>query len=123
MIVAMVAVRMMEMSVDQVVHVIAMRHRFVPASGLMHVGSVVTTATMLGCAPVRIGRREFDHMLVDVVAMDVVQVPIMQVVDVTVVTDGGVPTIGAMNMRMVVVLRSHSRPPAGCIILHGAISV
>jgi hypothetical protein len=37
-------------------------------------------------------------MFVDVVAVHVMQMPVMQVVDVTVVADGGMPAIGAMNV-------------------------
>jgi len=56
MIVAMVAVRVMKMPVDQVVHVIPMGHRLMPASRSVHMALVVSAAVMLGCAPVGIGR-------------------------------------------------------------------
>jgi hypothetical protein len=55
-IVAMAAMGVMEVSIDQVVHVIAMRNRFVATSGPMHVGSIMTPAAVLRRAPVRIGR-------------------------------------------------------------------
>jgi hypothetical protein len=103
----MAAMGVMEVSIDQVVHVIAMRNRFVATSGPMHVGSIMTPAAVLRRAPVRIGRWDFDDMFVDVVAVHVMQLPVMQVVDVTVVADGGMPAIGAMNVWMVAKLRSH----------------
>ena len=56
MIVAMIAVRVMKVSVDQVVHVIAMGHSFMAASRSMHMALVVSAAAMLGCAPLGIGR-------------------------------------------------------------------
>jgi hypothetical protein len=56
MIVAMIAMGVMKMAVDQVVHVIRMRYRFVAASGSMHVRLVVCSATVLRCAPVGIDR-------------------------------------------------------------------
>ena len=55
MIVAMTAVRMMKMPIDQVVHMIPMRHSFMAASRSMHMCMGVTAATVLGCAPVGIG--------------------------------------------------------------------
>ena len=49
------------------------------------------------------------------VAVHVMQVPIMQVVDVAVVSYSRMPAIGAMNMRMIAVLRvgtgCHDRAP------------
>ena len=55
MIVAMITVRMMQVPVDQVVHVIAMGHSFMSASRTVHMALVVRAATMPRCAPVRIG--------------------------------------------------------------------
>jgi hypothetical protein len=56
MIVAMIAVRMMKVPIDQVVHVVAMGHSFMAASRSMHMALVVSAAAMLGCAPIGIGR-------------------------------------------------------------------
>jgi hypothetical protein len=44
-------------------------------------------------------------MFVHVVAVHVMKVPIMQIVDVTVVAHGRVPAIRAMNVQMIAVLR------------------
>ena len=46
----MIAVRMVEVSVDQVVDVIAMRHRFMSTTRAVHVVSRVTAC----CLPVRL---------------------------------------------------------------------
>jgi hypothetical protein len=98
MIIAMVAVRVMKMPVDQVVHVIPMGHSFMPASRSMHMARVVRTAAVLGCAPVGIGLRYFNLMFIDVIAVHMVQMPIMQVINVASVADGRVTTIGSMNV-------------------------
>jgi hypothetical protein len=98
MIVAMVAVRVMKMPFDQVVHVIPVGHSFMPASRSMHMGLVVRAAAVLGCALVRIGLRYFNPMFIDVIAVHMVQVPIMQVINVAGVADGRVTTIGSMNV-------------------------
>jgi hypothetical protein len=49
-------VRVMKVSVNQVVHMITMGHSFMPASRSMRMAPVVSAAAMLGCAPVGIGR-------------------------------------------------------------------
>ena len=54
MVVAMVSVRVMQVSVNQIVLVVAMRNRLMAASGPVYVGDIMTTATMLGGAPVGI---------------------------------------------------------------------
>lgn len=55
MIVTMVAVRMVEMAVDEVVRVIAMRYGFMAAPWPMHVGRVVSATSVLWCATIRVG--------------------------------------------------------------------
>lgn len=94
----MVAVRVMEMPVDQVVHVIPVGHSFMPASRSMHMALFVRAAAVLGCAPVGIGLRYFNLMFIDVIAVHMVQMPVMQVINVASVADGRVTTIGPMNV-------------------------
>jgi hypothetical protein len=98
MIVAMVAVGVMKMPFDQVVDVIPMRHGFMPASRSMHMALVVRAAAVVGCAPVGVGLRYFNLMFIDVIAMHVVQMSVMQVINVVSVPDGRVTTIGSMNV-------------------------
>jgi hypothetical protein len=97
-VVAVIAVGMMQMPIDQVIDVIAMRHSFMAASWPMHVGRVVGAATVLGRAAFGIGRRHFDLVLVDVVAMHMVQMPVMQVVDVTLMADRRMTAVGTVDM-------------------------
>ena len=46
-------------------------------------------------------------MFFDMVAMHVMQMPVTHVIDVTIVADGEVAAMGAMNRRMIAVLLSH----------------
>ena len=100
----MIAMRMMKVPFDQVVHVIAMRNGFVSATRSMHMAPIVRAAAVLGCASVGIGRRHFNRVLVDVVAMHMVQMPIMQVINVSTVADGRMPAIGSVDVWVVAVL-------------------
>ena len=74
MVVAMVAVRVVQVAVDQVVDVVTVRDGFVAATGAMDVAGLVAAAFVLGRAAVGVGGRDRDHVLVDVVAMRMVQV-------------------------------------------------
>ena len=51
----MVTVRMMQVVADQIIDMIAVRHRLVPASRTMNVGCIMPRASVLRCAPLRIG--------------------------------------------------------------------
>ena len=101
MVVAMVAMRMMQVSIDQIIDVIAMRHGFVSAARPMHVSGVMPRAAVLRRAGIGIGRGHLDHMLVDMIAMGMMQMAVMEVVHVTAMLHGRVPATGAMDMRMV----------------------
>jgi hypothetical protein len=101
MIIAMVAMRMMQVAINQIVHMVPMRHRLVAASGPMHVTRAVTGAAMLRSALAGIGRGDLDDMFIDVVAMDMMEMPVMQIVNMAVMMDGRMTAIRAVNMRMI----------------------
>ena len=101
MIVAVVAVRMVEMPIDEVVDVIAVRHGLVAASGTVDVVRIVPRAAMLGGAADRVGLVDGERMRIDVVVVCMVQRAVVQVVDVVAVNDGRVSAIGAVNVGMI----------------------
>ena len=104
MVVAMVAVRVVQVAIDQVVDVVTVWDGFVAATGAMDVAGFVAAASVLGRAAVGVGGRDGDHVLVDVVAVRVVQVTVVQVVDVAIMADGRVAAAGAMGVVMVGVM-------------------
>lgn len=103
MIVAVAAVRMVQMAIDKIIHVAAVRNGFVAAITSMNVSGVMTGAGMAGRAGVRIGGVYRQVMLVEVVAVGLMEVAVVNVVGVAVVLDGGVAATGAVHMGMVVV--------------------
>lgn len=96
-IVPVIPVWMLEMAIDEIIDVIAVRHRLMTATGTM----LVPAGFVLRGAGVRIAGAHRDDMLVDVIAMHVVQMSVMQVVDMTVMADGDVAATGAVLVRMV----------------------
>jgi hypothetical protein len=97
-IVAMPAVRVMEMLADEIVDVIAMGNLLVTAIGAMNMRGLMPTADVLRRAIRRVGAAHPQDMLVDVIAVGVMQMPVMQIVDVALVLDRRVPTIGSMRV-------------------------
>jgi hypothetical protein len=93
-VVAVPAVRVMEVVVDEIVDVIAVRDLLVAAVRAVGVGAVVLAAGVIGCAGVRMLRVDLQDVLVDVVAVRVVEVAAVEVVDVVVMLDGLVAAAG-----------------------------
>lgn len=97
----MPVVRVVQVAVDQVVDMVAMRHGLVAATGAVNMVGSMAAAGVARRTERRIRRIAGDHMLVDVVAVDVVQVAIMQIVDVAIVPDRRVTAAGAVDVRVV----------------------
>lgn len=105
MVVAVVAVRVVQMTIHEVVGVVAMRYGFVSAAGTVYMTRFVAVAVMIQGADVRVGGADGDAVFIDVIAMRMVQVAIVQVIDVAFVFDGGVTAIRAVLVFVVGVVR------------------
>ena len=82
---------------------VAVRHTWVAARWPVHVVGLVTVATMARSAAVRVAAAHRDRALVDVIAVDGVQMSVVEIVDVTIMLDRDVTAVGAVNvlvMRM-----------------------
>ncbi len=101
MVVAVVAVRVMEMAVHQVVDVIAMWDSLVTAVDAMRVGRVVAVAIVPVRAIDRVGSTHLEPVLIYMTLMRRVQVAVVQVVRVVVVLDCGVAAVCAVFVGMV----------------------
>jgi hypothetical protein len=102
-VVAVPGVGVVQVTLDQVVGVVAVRHRLVAAVGAVLVARVVTAAVVLGRAVVRVLRVDRDDVLVHVVLVRVMQVAAVQVVGVALVLDGRVAAARAVLVRVVAV--------------------
>jgi hypothetical protein len=103
MIIAVIAVWVMQVAIDEVVDVVAVRDGLVAAAGAVDVIGLVAAALMSGGAGRGVLLAHGDGVLVIVAVVGVVQVAVVEVVDVTIVTDGGVAAVGAVDMIVVVV--------------------
>ena len=104
MIVAVVAMGVMQMPVDEIVDVIAMRHRFVAAAGPVDMIGLMTGAAMLRRAGIGIPRRDIDLMLVDVILMRMMQMTVMQIVDMIAMAQRDVTAARTVRMAMIGVM-------------------
>ena len=77
MVVAMPAMGMMQMPGHQVIHMVAVRHRFVAAVRAVRVTGLMSIAFMAHCAIVRIHPAHPNRVFIVVVIMMMVQVPVV----------------------------------------------
>ena len=103
MIITMIAVRMVQVTVNKIINVIPMRHRLMSALRAMHMPRRVTAAA--GRALIGIFRTHLDGMFIHMLAVWMMEMAIMQIVDVITVANGRVATAGAMLMVVVRMVR------------------
>jgi hypothetical protein len=96
MVVAMIAVRMVQTPVHEVIDVIAMWNGAVPATRTVRV-----RATGLGSAVNRIGSVHGDGMLVDMIPMHVMEMPVVQIVDMPIMADRRMAAVRAVLVAMI----------------------
>jgi hypothetical protein len=97
-IVAVIAVRMMETTVHEIVDMIAMRHGFVPTIRPMPMRRLVATGVMLRIAAIRIAVAHGDHMLLGAAALGMFQVTVIEIIDVAFVSHGEMTAGRAVNV-------------------------
>jgi hypothetical protein len=101
----MLAVRVVQVSIDQVVDVIAVGHRLMAAVRAMVVVSGVLATIVVRSALRRVGGGHLQMVLFDALRPHVVQMAIVQVIDVALVADGRVATAGTVLVSMPGVMR------------------
>ncbi len=104
-VIAVIAMWMVQMAVDEVVDMIAVRHRFVAAARSMDVTRFMSRASVVGRAAVRIRLADLNDMFVYMVAVGMMQVAVMQIVDMIAMADRRMATTGAVLMVVVFMMR------------------
>ena len=95
----MVAVLMMQTTVYQVIHVVAVWHGFVSAACAV----AVFAASVHGVAAVWVGIGYVQAVLVIMLGVGVVQMPLLEVFHMVAVLNGGVSAVCAVNVGVVCV--------------------
>lgn len=98
MVVAVIAVGMMKVIANEVVDMVAVGHGLVPAARAVNMPGFMAFPGMNRCTRIRIGRTDVNHMLVDMVAVRVMEMTVVKIVDMVAVTDRRVAAAGAVLM-------------------------
>ena len=96
MIVAMIAMRMVEFAIDEVIDVVAMWHGLVAAAGTMFVLRIMPRLVREVVTPVGIRFRDGKDVVLLLVAFLMTKMTILQEIDVAIVFDRRMTTVGAV---------------------------
>lgn len=101
MVIAMIPVGVMQMISNQIVDMVAVRYGLMATARAVLVVRVMAAALMVRGTPIRIGVAYCKHVLIDVIAVHVVEVAVMQIVNMSLMTHGDVAAIGSVLMRVI----------------------
>lgn len=104
-IVAMVAMLMVQASIDQVIGMVAMRDCLVAATQSMNVAGNMTDVILERAATLGIGCGHFDDMFIDMVPMRMMEVSIMKIIDMITMLHGDMAAACAVLVIVMVVVR------------------
>jgi hypothetical protein len=111
MVIAVAVVRVVKVAVHQVIDVVAVRDRLVTAARPVLVSLDMSAAVVAGRAGHRVSGIDRELVLLDDAPAHVVQVPVVEVIDVTFVLDSRVPAAGAVLVGMIRMGSCHRLPP------------
>lgn|GEM_PF-6706813 len=102
-VVAVFAVRVVEVAIHQVVHVVAVRHGFVSTPWTVDVRALVSCAGVIRSTEGWILLGNLDVAFIEVVPVQRMHAAVVQVVDVPAVADCGMPAILTVHVAVVAV--------------------
>jgi hypothetical protein len=98
-IVAVIAVGMVEASADQVIKVVAMRNRLMAAARAMPMCLIMSGSTMLWVAPTRIRGANFNYVFISAPLFHMLHMTIVEIINVILMLNGGMATAWAVDVR------------------------
>ncbi|MCX7184767.1 MAG: hypothetical protein NTW90_05980 [Nitrosospira sp.] len=111
--VTVIAMRMMQVAVNQIIHMIAMRNLLMPASRTVDMASIMTGTDVIRGALGGVRGTDLQYMLVNMRTVDMVQMAIVQIVGMTGVVYGQMSAAWTMLVIVMAMLLAgiHAYPP------------
>jgi hypothetical protein len=100
-IVAVIAVGMVEAPVYQVINVVSMRNRLMAAAGAMAMRLIMSGSAMLWVAPFRIRGANFNHVFLGAPLFHVLKMAMIKIINVILVLNGNMAAARTMHMRLI----------------------
>jgi hypothetical protein len=113
MVIAMRAMGEVQMAGDQIINMVSVRHGLMSAVRAMAMSGLVPLAAMGRRASSRVFHGDTEPMFIDMIAVWMVQMSIVQVVGVTVMGDGRMPAVRSVLMGVMLMdgVVAHRRTP------------
>lgn len=97
----MTTVQMMQMTIHQIIQVVAMGHRFVTASRTVDMTVIVLTALVIGSALILVTIIYTETVLIHMTFVHVVEMTVMKIIDMVAMLDCGVSACVAVLVLVV----------------------
>jgi hypothetical protein len=104
MIIAVVAVGMMQRAFNQIIHVPSVRNGWMSAVGAMHMFGRMTCRAV--CALVRVRCVHLDHVLIHMVSVGMMEVAFVKIIRVALVLNGSMSATGTMLVGVIRMFRA-----------------
>lgn len=113
MVITMRAMGEVQMAGDQIVDMVSVRHGLMPAVRAVAMSGLMPLAAMGRCASSRVLRSDTEPMFIDMVAMRMMKMSVMEIVGVTVMGDGRMPAVRSVLMGVMLMdgVVAHRRTP------------
>jgi hypothetical protein len=105
MIIAVIAVGMVQTAGDQIVDMVTMRNRFVATARSVNVSSIMSGAAMVCRAAIRVLVAHFNPMFIHMIGVRMVKMAIVEIIHMVPVPDRNVAATGSMRVVMIGVMR------------------
>jgi len=100
-IVAVIAVRVMEATIDQVIKVVPMRNRLMATARAMPMRLIMSGSTMLRVTPIGIRGANFNHVFISAPLFHMLQMAMVEIINMILMLNGNVAAARTMHMRLI----------------------
>jgi hypothetical protein len=97
----MIAVRMVQASIDQIINMIPVGNGLMAAARAMPMLGLMSRSSMLWIAPIGICRANFNHVFFGAPVVNMLQMTVVEIIDVVLVTNGNMTTSRTVHMRLI----------------------
>jgi hypothetical protein len=97
----MIAMRVVQASVDKIINMIPVGNSFMAAARAMPMFLIMSGSAMLWIAPIRIYRANLNHVVFSAPVINMLQMTVVEIIDVVLVTNGNMATSRTVHMRLI----------------------
>ncbi len=101
MVVAMIPMRVVQASIDQIINMVPMGNRVMAAARAVPMRLIMSGSAMLWVAPVGIGGANFNHVFISTPAFNMLQMSLIEKIHVPFMLNGDMPAPRTVHVRLI----------------------